>query len=197
MKDILCVPDFRSKYLSHADVNKYLDALQAKYPHLVEVKVIGKSFEQRVLKSLRISMSATNNRRKSTSPLLHTNSKAVKRFSAVIPAKADSKVTPKPVIFIDGGMHAREWCTIPAALHCASQLTDNYEANKALLHAFDFVIVPIVNADGYEYSRTNVRIALLNHKYSRISQFYLFISAKDVAKIAQTHSMFQICWRWL
>lgn len=167
MKDINTVYDFRHQYLSHWDVNEYLDALQAKYPDLVQVKTIGYSFERRTLKSIHISNSMDKRKeleqivaRQSKSAPIRNTSKSVQRFSAIISnarQKSDSTSIQKPIILIDGGMHAREWCTISSALNIAHQLTDSFGTNKDLVDAFDFVIVPIVNADGYEYSRTFVR----------------------------------------
>lgn len=170
MKDDSVILDFRQKYLSHRDINNYLELLQAKYPQLVCVKTIGYSFEKRTLKSIYISVSVEKlnespkqpkrtARNAKSSSISGTTTRAMRRFNdGFIPsAHQRPKTMRKPVILIDGGMHAREWCTISSALYCASQLTDNFDANKHLLDAFDFVIVPIVNADGYEYSRKFVR----------------------------------------
>lgn len=171
IKDIENVPDFRKQYLSHWDINAYLDSLQAKYPHLVQVKIIGYTFEKRVLKSIHISFKAESDlnetkseikKVKSSSSLNSTKSvRPISSFSSLIKPKNESTLNrTKHVILIDAGMHAREWCTISSALYCASQLTENFDAHKDLLNAFDFVIVPIVNADGYEYSRTFVRLTI-------------------------------------
>lgn len=169
MENIENLPDFRKQYLSHCDINDYLDSLQAKYPHLVQVKIIGYSFENRVLKSIHISkpiennvIESGNNKAKSAT----INDKPVRRPSLFISKpKNETSAKQKKVILIDAGIHAREWCTISTALYCASQLTDNFDANKDLLNAFDFVIVPIVNPDGYEFSRTSVRL----HRFREIS----------------------------
>lgn len=62
----------------------------------------------------------------------------------------------RPVVLIDGGIHAREWISVATALYCVHQLTDNGHANRELLGKLDFVVVPVVNADGYEYTHTHV-----------------------------------------
>lgn len=146
MSDIENIPDFRKQYLSHSDINEYLHSLQAKYPHLVRVKSIGHSFEKREIKSIHIS--APIESMTTATVTICPNTKSTRNSNAI---------HRKQVILIDAGMHAREWCTISTALHCVSQLTDNFDNNKCLLDAFEFVIVPIVNADGYEYSRKFVR----------------------------------------
>lgn len=63
----------------------------------------------------------------------------------------------KPVIFIDAAMHAREWIAPSFALYIIQQLLDNHAENEALLRDYDWVILPVVNADGYEYTHTDSR----------------------------------------
>ncbi|KAH8381020.1 hypothetical protein KR200_007695 [Drosophila serrata] len=63
----------------------------------------------------------------------------------------------KPVILVDGTVHAREWISPSMALYIIQQLLDNYVENQELLADFDWVIVPVVNADGYEYTHTDSR----------------------------------------
>lgn len=65
--------------------------------------------------------------------------------------------TNKSVIFIDATMHAREWIAPSFALYIIHQLLDNYEENKQLLQDYDWVIMPVVNADGYEFTHTDSR----------------------------------------
>lgn len=167
MEIINSVPDYRHHYLSHCDINKYLDALEVEYPNLVQVKIIGRSFEKRILKSIHISANGKkDSKRKAKSAVICGTLKPSKTLSAVhSDVKQDNKLFTKrkPIILIDGGIHAREWCTISAALHVASQLTENFDTNKHLLDAFDFVIVPIVNCDGYEYSYYHVCIKSFFH----------------------------------
>ncbi|XP_034655956.1 mast cell carboxypeptidase A-like [Drosophila subobscura] len=75
---------------------------------------------------------------------------------------ANSK-TPCPVvikgeqcrntIFIEAGTHAREWIGVTTALNCIYQLTERHTRNIEVLRKLRFIIVPLVNPDGYEYSR--------------------------------------------
>jgi len=60
----------------------------------------------------------------------------------------------KNVIFIDAGMHGREWITHTAALNIIDQLVVNFKENMELLEDYDWVILPLVNVDGYTYSRS-------------------------------------------
>lgn len=59
------------------------------------------------------------------------------------------------MIIIEAAAHAREWITPPVALYIVQQLVDR--ADNLLLDQIDWIIIPLVNPDGYEYSRNVVR----------------------------------------
>ncbi|CAH2045145.1 unnamed protein product, partial [Iphiclides podalirius] len=57
----------------------------------------------------------------------------------------------KPVVIIDAAVHAREWVTPPVALYIINQLVvDIVDSN--LTDGLDWIIIPLANPDGYEYS---------------------------------------------
>ncbi|KAI6197123.1 Carboxypeptidase A1 [Aphelenchoides besseyi] len=61
----------------------------------------------------------------------------------------------KSTIFIDAGVHAREWIAPATALYMLDRLVNEYETNSRIqwvLEEFDFIIVPVANPDGYEHS---------------------------------------------
>ncbi|XP_052744519.1 carboxypeptidase B-like [Bicyclus anynana] len=60
--------------------------------------------------------------------------------------------TRKPIIFLDGGMHGREWLSIPPVTYAINQLVENV-TDPELLNRFDWILLPIVNPDGYRFSR--------------------------------------------
>ncbi|XP_023302812.2 carboxypeptidase B [Lucilia cuprina] len=64
----------------------------------------------------------------------------------------------KKVILMDAGIHAREWIAPAGALYVIQQLVENYSANSNLLKDYDWVIVPVANPDGYEYTHTKSRM---------------------------------------
>ncbi|KAK7066371.1 hypothetical protein SK128_001113 [Halocaridina rubra] len=64
-----------------------------------------------------------------------------------------SSGTNQPAIWIDGGLHAREWVSPTTALYIIRQLVEKYEQNEAMVTMFDWYILPIANPDGYEYTR--------------------------------------------
>uniref|UniRef100_A0A7E4VET2 Peptidase_M14 domain-containing protein n=1 Tax=Panagrellus redivivus TaxID=6233 RepID=A0A7E4VET2_PANRE len=63
-----------------------------------------------------------------------------------------NSVKEKPVIIIEAGAHAREWVSPAAALAILRNLTAN--GPSYLLLTYDVYIVPLINPDGYAYSRT-------------------------------------------
>jgi hypothetical protein len=60
-----------------------------------------------------------------------------------------------------GCHHAREWISVEVPLYIAQYLADNYYSDAEVKHLVDnceIWIVPVVNPDGYEYSRTTDRL---------------------------------------
>lgn len=59
--------------------------------------------------------------------------------------------TKKETIILDAGMHAREWITVSTALYVIKKLIEDSDQYR-ILHEYKWVIVPLVNPDGYIYS---------------------------------------------
>lgn len=64
----------------------------------------------------------------------------------------------KNSIFIDAGIHAREWIAPATALYIINQLVDPQSDLAKLLNELDFVIQPVVNPDGYEFTFNRYRL---------------------------------------
>ncbi|XP_014297850.1 carboxypeptidase B [Microplitis demolitor] len=62
----------------------------------------------------------------------------------------------KPQILIDAGIHAREWIAPSTALYAVHQLVTN-QSNTYLYKNVDWLIIPSLNPDGYEYTHSNYR----------------------------------------
>ncbi len=66
-----------------------------------------------------------------------------------------------------GCHHAREWISVEVPLYIAQYLANNYDGDAEVKHLVDnceIWIVPVVNPDGYEYSRTGDRMWRKNRR---------------------------------
>ncbi|KAH8398787.1 hypothetical protein KR222_003919, partial [Zaprionus bogoriensis] len=108
------------RFYTHDEINQYLEQLAQLYPSRVLVKTVGKSYEGRWLKTIRIT-------------------------------NGDGRAN-KNVILMDAGFHAREWIAHAAAIYAIGELVENHEAYAQLLLDYDWIILPVVNADGYAYT---------------------------------------------
>ncbi|CAG7816110.1 unnamed protein product [Allacma fusca] len=66
--------------------------------------------------------------------------------------------TRKKAYWIDGGIHAREWISPAVTVWTINELLTNNAKYSNLLEKVDFYILPVANADGYEFSRTSNRL---------------------------------------
>lgn len=68
-------------------------------------------------------------------------------------------------------MHAREWVTTPVTLYSIHRLVENLRTEDTdLLADIDWIILPLVNPDGYEYTHTGVSIIIYIYHYVDILQ---------------------------
>jgi extracellular matrix protein 14 len=68
---------------------------------------------------------------------------------------------PRKTILITGGAHAREWISVAAVLYTAHELVTTYSkraTTRRLVDNFDWILVPTLNPDGYEYTWTSDRL---------------------------------------
>jgi len=113
-----------SGYHSYEEIGQELEQLATQYPQLCSRVSLGRTHEGREIWALRIGSCGE---------------------------------AQQPGIVITGCHHAREWMSVEVPLHVAHQLLDNYEtdpAAKARVDKAEIWIVPCVNPDGYEHSRT-------------------------------------------
>ena len=67
----------------------------------------------------------------------------------------------KPAIWIDGGMHAREWISPASVTYIVKKLLDDDKSkftNRNLVENLDWYFLAVANPDGYEWSRTEDRL---------------------------------------
>jgi len=73
----------------------------------------------------------------------------------------------KGSIWIDGGIHAREWVSPSAVTFMMKEFLENPLKYRDILNKYDLFILPLANPDGYEYSHTKDRLwrkTRSNHK---------------------------------
>jgi murein tripeptide amidase MpaA len=61
----------------------------------------------------------------------------------------------RPAILLTGGIHGAEWITPALSLYIVNQLVEN-STNRDMVDSVDWLILPLMNPDGYEYSNKDV-----------------------------------------
>jgi len=70
----------------------------------------------------------------------------------------------KPLIFIEGGCHAREWVSQASVMYLINRLVEDPVSSSELLANVDWIITPNLNPDGYEWARSNNRLWRQNRR---------------------------------
>merc|ERR1711939_394573 len=73
----------------------------------------------------------------------------------------------KPQIWLNGGQHAREWIAPAVVMYMTQKLLADYSKDpqvKKLMDKFEFVIAPVINPDGYDYTFTGNRLWRKNRR---------------------------------
>ncbi|KAK0427410.1 hypothetical protein QR680_010215 [Steinernema hermaphroditum] len=112
---------------SYNTIVKWMEELTLTYSGLVETFTMGKTHESRDIVGIRIGMTPSD--------------------------------TPKRAVWIDGGIHGREWAAVHAVTFFIHQLLCQYGIDQQMTKYVDqleFYIVPVVNPDGYEYTRSAI-----------------------------------------
>ncbi|XP_078061492.1 carboxypeptidase B-like [Mustelus asterias] len=115
------------KYHRLEEINRWIAKITVEYPTLISRFKIGWSYEGRHIYLLRIG-----------------------RRTGFM----------KPTIFLDCGIHAREWISPAFCQWFVREATKNYGSDSTmttLLNKLYFLVVPVVNVDGYVYSWTKDR----------------------------------------
>jgi len=64
----------------------------------------------------------------------------------------------KTAMWIDGGIHSREWISPATVTWMLKELVENDAAHPDLTEKMDWYILPVVNPDGYAYTRNGDRM---------------------------------------
>uniref|UniRef100_A0A0A9VTY9 Carboxypeptidase A6 n=1 Tax=Lygus hesperus TaxID=30085 RepID=A0A0A9VTY9_LYGHE len=67
-------------------------------------------------------------------------------------------------IWLDGGIHAREWVAPAAVTYIMRELAKLNASDGSPLSHVDFYVCPVLNPDGYEYSHTTDRLWRKNRR---------------------------------
>lgn len=116
-----------ASYHTYAQITERLQEMAVDHPNLCQLQSIGKTPEGRDIWALKIS------------------------------SNAQGDTSQKPGVVFTGNHHAREWMSMEVPLHLADELIHNYDKDPAIKNRVDNAeiwIMPSVNPDGYEYSRT-------------------------------------------
>ncbi len=121
------VSPHKGAYRNYEQISQELTELAEKYPDKAEKVSIGKTHEGREIWALRVSSDV----------------------------KSD-ETSKKPGIVVTGVHHAREWATSEVPSSIARATLEGYDKDPAAKNRVDSAelwFVPVVNPDGYEYSR--------------------------------------------
>lgn len=117
----------KKQYFSYQQTIDFLNESMANHPDLIKVESIGETWEGRPIMMATISFDVET-------------------------------AQTKPALLYTGTIHAREWIGIELANSFISYIIDNYKFNPKLQKALSrntLYIVPCLNPDGFEYSRSH------------------------------------------
>lgn len=126
---------FNGAFRSYAQIVHEMKRLERLNKSLVEVFSLGKTYENRTMYGIKISSNISNSN--------------------------------KPVIFLNCGIHAREWISISSCVYVARELVLKYSSDESIRHLvnrLEWIIVPVVNVDGYIYTHKTDRLWRKNRK---------------------------------
>lgn len=118
-----------SEYHGFDETDKWMDSLVAKYPDICEIVEVGKSYEGRMVRGIKIT--------------------------------GNKKGVDKKAFWMDGGIHAREWITVATVTYMLGHTLEGYGIDDeitGIVDSLNLYYVPILNPDGYEYTRNGDRM---------------------------------------
>ncbi|XP_045128706.1 LOW QUALITY PROTEIN: carboxypeptidase B-like [Portunus trituberculatus] len=102
----------------YTTIIQWLNSLVKDYPDLCTLEDVGKSYEDRAIKLLKVGKGGAD----------------------------------KPVVFVESGMHAREWIAPATVTYMINKLVTNSTEYENLLSQVNFYFMPVTNPDGYDFT---------------------------------------------
>lgn len=135
---------FFKDYRPLSAIYTWLDILEDTYPSQVRKEIIGKTHEGRDLRVYHLYSSKYDKQEPSGK---------------------------KKTIIISSGAHAREWISVTTTLYVLYQLLTNQKrlAERKILESLDFLIVPVLNPDGYQYTWEHDRLWRKNRQSTGVA----------------------------
>lgn len=146
---------FFDAFRSSDEMITYAEDLKKQYPKLLNIKIIGQTVEGRDIPLMIVS-----------GPEIPTDKKSWVKAS--VPPKR------KWNVYIQGGLHAREWASPATAMYLVENFLSSYGKRPDISWLMDRVklhIAPVVNRDGYEYSRDKNRLWRKNRRKNEDGTF--------------------------
>lgn len=138
---------FFENYQPLSVIYPWLRQLASMFPERTQLFTIGTSYEGRDIPALRLGIELPNDD----------------------PHKDEKRHT----IVITAGSHAREWISTSTATYLLRGLLHNFDLyhhdviEKLLTH-YDFIFIPVLNPDGYEYTWTTDRLWRKNRQHTSL-----------------------------
>jgi murein tripeptide amidase MpaA len=137
-------------YHTYQEIYSWLDSLERQYPSLLRISVIGKTHEKHDIKVVKIGLPVDHNKEYGVA----SRNSSLNGSSTTAPPRVNISGR-KDAIWIDAGIHAREWIAPATAVWIINELVTRHDSDpeiRDLLTSFDWYILPIANPDGYQYT---------------------------------------------
>ncbi|EAL39658.3 AGAP008071-PA, partial [Anopheles gambiae str. PEST] len=143
-------------FMSYDETNQWLAALEAKYPDKCKVEPIGRSYEGRDINAIYIN----KQQNKKVFVVANMHALSVEKLGETWLGRDINMMTinynARDTIVLVANLHAREWAAMTTALFIIFELVYNGHHHPELSQ-FRWMIVPIANPDGYEFTRERDR----------------------------------------
>ncbi|KXN72296.1 carboxypeptidase A2, pancreatic, isoform CRA_b, partial [Conidiobolus coronatus NRRL 28638] len=134
---------FHNSFHTTSEINSFMDGLIAKSNGLATSITVGQTYQGKTIRGVKI-----------TTPVGHTyQGKTIRGVKITTPGGAN-----KRSFIMHAGIHAREWITVSTAAYLMDQLITQSSSSpdlKLLVDTFEVIIIPVLNVDGYDYTRQN------------------------------------------